>query len=96
LRFGNHGAFYSNRGFFNVVESLVKNQCKVKPCNFLHFNLLPPIFFSNSLICFLHLHASNKSMVMSILIGVRKALIQKLEIYFPTHGVMDALGIVYP
>jgi hypothetical protein len=35
-------------------------------------------------------------MVMSILIGVRKALIQKLEIYFPTHGVMDALGIVYP
>jgi hypothetical protein len=35
-------------------------------------------------------------MVMSILIGARKALIQKLEIDFPTHGVMDALGIVYP
>jgi len=30
---------------FAIVESLVKNQCRGKPCNFLHFNLLPPIFF---------------------------------------------------
>jgi hypothetical protein len=35
-------------------------------------------------------------MVMFILIGATKALIQKLEIYFPTHGNMDVLGIVYP
>jgi len=30
---------------FVLVESLVKNQCKGKPCNFLHFSPLPPIFF---------------------------------------------------
>jgi hypothetical protein len=29
------------------------------------------------------------------LIGVGKKLIQELEIRFPTHGVMDVLGIVY-
>jgi len=28
------------------------------------------------------------------LIGVGKNLIQELEIRFPTHGVMDVLGIV--
>ncbi len=32
---------------FVVVESLVRNQCKGKSCNFLFFNPLPPIFFSN-------------------------------------------------
>ncbi len=30
---------------FVVVESLVKNQCKSNPCNFLPFNTLPPMFF---------------------------------------------------
>jgi hypothetical protein len=30
---------------FVVVESLVKNQCKGKPYNFLHFSPLPQIFF---------------------------------------------------
>jgi hypothetical protein len=30
------------------------------------------------------------------LVEVVKTLIQELEIRFPTHGVMDALGIVYP
>jgi hypothetical protein len=30
---------------FVVVESLVKNQCKGKPCNFQPFGPLPPIFF---------------------------------------------------
>jgi hypothetical protein len=30
---------------FVVVESLVKNQCKGKPYNFLPFSLLPPICF---------------------------------------------------
>jgi hypothetical protein len=35
-------------------------------------------------------------MVLSILIGAREALNQKLEIIFPTHGFMDALKIVYP
>jgi hypothetical protein len=34
--------------------------------------------------------------VLSILIGAREALVRKLEISFPTHGVMDALGIVSP
>jgi hypothetical protein len=34
--------------------------------------------------------------VLSILIGVGKNLVLKLEIKFPTHGVMDALGIVCP
>ncbi len=33
------------KGVFVVVESLVKNQCKGKPCNFLPFILLPHIFF---------------------------------------------------
>ncbi len=33
---------------------------------------------------------------MCSLIGVGKKLIQELEIRFPTHGVMDVLGIVYP
>jgi hypothetical protein len=35
-------------------------------------------------------------MVLSILIGVGEALIQELEIRFPAHGVLDALGIGYP
>jgi len=35
-------------------------------------------------------------MVFSILTGLGKALIQELEIRFPTHGAMDALGIGYP
>ncbi len=30
---------------FVVIESLVNNQCKGKPYNFLLFNLLPPFFF---------------------------------------------------
>jgi hypothetical protein len=30
---------------FVVVESLVKNQCKGKPCNFQPFGPLPPIIF---------------------------------------------------
>jgi len=34
--------------------------------------------------------------VLSVLIGVREALVQELKIRFPAHGVMDALGIVYP
>jgi hypothetical protein len=35
-------------------------------------------------------------MVLSILIGARETLVRKLEISFPTHGVMDAFGIMYP
>jgi hypothetical protein len=35
-------------------------------------------------------------MVLHILIGAKETLVQKLEINFPTHGVMDALTIVYP
>jgi hypothetical protein len=34
--------------------------------------------------------------ILSILIEVAEALVQKLEIRFQAHGVMDALGIVYP
>jgi hypothetical protein len=30
------------------------------------------------------------------LAGVVETLIQELETRFPTHGVMDVLGIVYP
>ncbi len=30
------------------------------------------------------------------LVGVAETLIQELETRFPTHGVMDAFGIVYP
>jgi hypothetical protein len=33
---------------------------------------------------------------MFVLIVVRKAFVQELEIIFLTHGVMDGLGIVYP
>jgi hypothetical protein len=81
---------------FVVFKSLVKNQCKGKPCNFLPIKPLPPIFFPNFLICFVHLHVSNKFMVLLILIGARNFLVQKLEIRFPAHGVMDVLEIVYP
>jgi hypothetical protein len=34
-------------------------------------------------------------MVFSVLTSVGKALIQELEIRFPAHGAMDALGIGY-
>jgi hypothetical protein len=34
--------------------------------------------------------------VLFVLIGAGKNLVQKLEIRFPAHGVMDAFGIVYP
>jgi hypothetical protein len=34
--------------------------------------------------------------VLFVLIGVGEALVQELEIKFLAHGVMDALGIVYP
>jgi hypothetical protein len=81
---------------FVVVESLVRNQCKGKSCNFLPFNPLPPIFFPIFLICFFHLHASRKFVVLFVLIGAGKVLIQDLEIRFPTHGVMNVLGILYP
>jgi hypothetical protein len=32
---------------FAIVESFAKNQCKGKPYNFIPFNPLPPLFFSN-------------------------------------------------
>jgi hypothetical protein len=79
---------------FVVVESLVKNQCKGKPCNFLLFIPLPPIFFF--LIDFFHFHVGSKFVVLSVLIGVGEALVQELGIRFIAHGVMDALAIVYP
>jgi hypothetical protein len=50
------------------------------------------MFFLN---IFFHFHASNKFVVLSILIGVGGALVQKLEIRFLAHGVMDVLGIMY-
>jgi hypothetical protein len=34
--------------------------------------------------------------VLFVLIGVGKALVEELEIRFPTRGVMYAFGIVYP
>jgi len=37
--------FMVTNDVFVVVESLVKNQCKGKPCNFLPFIPLPPILF---------------------------------------------------
>jgi hypothetical protein len=80
---------------FVVVESFVKNQCKGKPYNFILFNLFALIFFFQFLICFFHLHVGNKSMVLRVLIGVGEALVQKLEIQFLAHNVMDAFGIVY-
>jgi hypothetical protein len=33
---------------------------------------------------------------VDVLVGVIKTLIQELETRFLAHGVMDALGIVYP
>jgi len=59
---------------FFIVESLVKNQCKGEPYNFLPFNPLPH-FFSNYLIHFFHLRIGSKSVVLSILIGVGEALV---------------------
>jgi hypothetical protein len=81
---------------FVVFESLMKNQCKGKPCNFLPFKPLPPIFFPNFLICFVHFHVGSKFVVLSVLIRIGEALVQKLEIRFLAPGVMDVLGIVYP
>jgi hypothetical protein len=43
-----------------------------------------------------HLHANSKFVVVFFLMGVREVLVWKFEIKFPAHGVMDALGIVYP
>ncbi len=80
---------------FTIVKSLVKNQCKDKPCNFLSIHPFALNFFSNSSI-FFHLHASSKFVVLYVLIKARKTLVQKLEIRFLTHGVMDVLGILYP
>jgi hypothetical protein len=34
--------------------------------------------------------------VVDVLAGVSKNLIQELETRFPTHGIMDAFGIRYP
>jgi hypothetical protein len=33
---------------------------------------------------------------VDVLAGATETLIQELETRFPTHGVMDAFGIVYP
>ncbi len=33
---------------------------------------------------------------LSVLVGLGEALVQELGIRFLAHGVMDALGIVYP
>jgi len=60
---------------FVVVESLVKNQCKGKPYNFLPFSLLPPFFFQLFYSFFSPSCVGNKSMVLSVLIGVREALV---------------------
>jgi carbamoylphosphate synthase large subunit len=30
------------------------------------------------------------------LVGASKNLVKKLETKFPTHGVMDVIGIMYP
>jgi hypothetical protein len=81
---------------FVVVGTLVKNQCKGKPCNFHPFKPLPLIFFPNFLICFVHLQVGSKFVVLFVLIGVGKALVQKFEIRFLAPGVMDVFGIVYP
>jgi hypothetical protein len=81
---------------FVVVESLARDQRKGKSCNFLPFNPLPPMFFPIFFICFFHLHASRKFMVLFALIGAGKVLVQDLEIRFLAHGVMNVLGIVYP
>ncbi len=54
---------------FVIVESLMKNQRKGKPWNFLPFRPLSPSFFPNSLICFFHLHVGSKFVVQYVLIG---------------------------
>jgi hypothetical protein len=35
-------------------------------------------------------------MVLFVLMGVKEVFVQKLEIRFLAHGVMDVLGIMYP
>ncbi len=34
--------------------------------------------------------------VVDTLVRASKTLIQELETRFPTHGIMDAFGIIYP
>jgi hypothetical protein len=83
---------YVTKDVFVVVKSLVKNQCK-------GYKTFP---FSLSLLSFLFRYLSYlfpryvTPWCMCGLIGVVKSFIRKLKIRFPTHGVKDVFGIMYP
>jgi hypothetical protein len=42
------------------------------------------------------LFLKNSLIVVDALARASKTLIQELETRFPTHGIMDAFGIIYP
>ncbi len=75
---------------FAIVESLVKNQCKGNALKHFHFFVLLFVDFFHFIFSYLC-----KSMVFVCFAGATKKLME-LKIRFPTHGVMNVLGIVYP
>jgi hypothetical protein len=95
---------------FVVVESLVKNQCEGKFLKFSLLACLI-IFFQFVKFCFIFtllqglleawLQVWLSRVVLLLcnvhaLVGAVETSVEELETRFPTHGVMYALGIVYP
>jgi len=78
-----------------VVESLVKNQCKSKPCNFFPI-YLPSTFLKKIDVFFVTFMQATSPWFVFVFIEFEEALIQKLETKFLAHGVMDVREIVYP
>ncbi len=83
---------YVTKDVIIVIESLVKSQCKGNALK--HFQIFFVFFLLISFICLFPIFVS--SWFLGGLVGVAKKLMKVLEIRFPTHGVMNALGIVYP
>ncbi len=95
---------------FDVVESLVKNQCKGKLLKLYLLACLIIIFqFVKFYFIFMLLQGLMEECLqiwlskvvlllcnVDALVGATETLIQELETRFLAHGVMDALGIVYP
>jgi hypothetical protein len=78
-----------------AVESLVKNQCKSKPCKF--FPLYISSTFNKKFVVFLVTFMQVTSpWFVFVFIEFEEALIQRLETKFLAHGVMDVHEIVYP
>jgi hypothetical protein len=101
---------FVSKSIFVIVESLVKNQCNSKflklyllACLIVFFQFVKFyftfMFLQGLLEAWLQIWLSKVVLLLcnvDALAGVVETLIQELETRFPTHGVMDVLGIVYP